>query len=191
MYNVTTGTKSESDMRFATGANSNLTAVIACSSNARSVATLMVAGAANHFEDATALGEYLSRYLAGERDGNVELSSSEAPVKMHEWLSDEWCLGCEGSETEKRYSGEILEPARSIRLRIRSGRAESGSSSVEVLVYDPNGKLVLTEQSNHDDWAEWRVGVVNWGRYEVVLRSLNRNAETVEPNRGELQVLVR
>jgi hypothetical protein len=191
MYNVTNGAKSDSGVRFATGANSNLNAVVSCAPGQKTVTTVIVAGSEGFLNDANLLGDYLSKYLLGERDGLPGLSSSEAPVKMNEWLTDEWCLGCEGLETEKRYSGEIVAPARSVRVRVQSGRAESGEGSVEVLMYDPKGQLVLTEQSNHKDWTEWRVGILNYGRYEIVLRSMNRSADTDATNEGEIQVLVR
>ncbi|MFV1981052.1 MAG: hypothetical protein ACC655_07860 [Rhodothermia bacterium] len=191
MYDLTTGTKADSGSRFATGSNSNLNAVIACHGSEKTVATVIVAGSADHIKDANILGAYLSQFMLGERDGAPDLSSSEAPVKMHEWLTDEWCLGCEGSETEKRYSGDIQKPARSIRVRVLSGRPESGDGSVEVLVYDPSGRLVLAEESSHDDWAEWRVGVINYGRYEIVLRNHGVNTDSAGPNKGEIQVLVR
>lgn len=191
MYNVSTGSIVDSESRSASGSNSNLNAVVVCHGDESTVATIIVAGSADHVTDATSLGDYLSHYMLGRRDVAVELSSSEAPVKMHEWLTDEWCLGCEGSETEKRYSGDIQKPARSIRVRLLSGRPESGDGSVEVLVYDPNRKLVLTEESGHDDWAEWRVGVVNYGRYEIVLRKIDVSAGSGGSNKGEIQVLVR
>lgn len=92
---------------------------------------------------------------------------------------------------EKHYSGDIQRPARSFRVRVLSGAAESGGGAVEVLVYDPDGKLVLTEESSHDDWAEWRVGVINYGRYEIVLRHVSVNSESGSLNKGEIQVLVR
>jgi hypothetical protein len=192
LYEVATGAQAGSGSNFATGSNANLRAVISCSRGDQSTASVIVAGSEGHRADAELLGEYLKQYMDGKRPDAPDLSSTEAPVQMNEWLTDTFCLGCDGSESEARYSGEIARPARSIRIRVYSGRVESGDGSIEVLMYGPTGQLVLTGETEHEDWAEWRVGVVDHGRYELVLRTLTQGGGAAGVrNEGEVQVLVR
>lgn len=190
LYHIAPGSK-EGGARYTAGSNSNMRAVIACSKGANSVAAVMVAGSVEHLADTRLMSDFLAGYMDGKREEAPQLAESEEPVEMNVWLSTNFCLGCDGMAAEERYSGDIVRPARSIRVRVFSGVSEDGDGAVEVLVYDPNKRLVLTEQSKLDDWAEWRVGVIDYGRYELVLRSIGATGTPGSRNEGQVQVLVR
>ncbi len=189
LYNIHSGKAKEVEADWTKGSNSNFSATITCGL----VGTrgfIMVSAPATRAMDANTMNAFLTSYMEGDREGEIQLSADE-PVRTNEWLSADWCLGCDGSPMEERYSADIQRPIRSIKVRVLSGENEQGSGAVEVLMYDPNRRLVLTEETSHQNWAEWRVGIVTYGKFELVIRDNNRNTDGNYPgNEGRVEVLI-
>lgn len=163
------------------GTDETLNAWITCNEATTPVVwTVMVPGRPGQGTRAENMKFRLRDLMLGRTAGPVDQGGGGAaaggaggPPASGKAVEDDWCFACRGTPREKTYRFSVQAPVQRIRVRVRAGDDDTGDRSVEVLLADPDGSVVLSRSAGRQDWAEWTVAADGYGVYELTLRDLD------------------
>ncbi len=105
----------------------------------------------------------------------------------------QWCLGCPQASERRLYLGfTVPNGIRNIIVRIQNGLDDEGDRMMDVMVGDPNGRILMSRQSTANGWEEFRCPVSIPGKYFIRLRDNDTNSGGQYPgNSGYLKIMLR